>query len=240
MLALVLLLVNDHVLKSAFPGLVTGKLSDVAGLVLAPPLVAVVLTLLVPRLPARTAALAGLVTVGAGFAVVKSSGYAAELASSAWTVVAGPSLIRADRTDLLTLPALGLAWWSWTRARRRPVRQRPPGWSGCWWCCRRRCWRWPRPARSTTPTRWAPQWSTATRRSRWAAATARRTGRPVRWTGSGRSARMARPPGGRPRRMSSGDCPARRSGSSRRALRICPGVATGSSPGTYGSRRVTT
>ncbi|MBG6067915.1 hypothetical protein [Micromonospora ureilytica] len=124
LIALVLLPVNDHVLKAAFPGLVTGKLSDVAGLVLAPPLVAVLLTLLVPRLPARSAALAGLVAVGAGFAVVKSSGYAAELASSAWTVLAGPSLVRADWTDLLTLPALGLAWWSWTRARRRPVRQR--------------------------------------------------------------------------------------------------------------------
>ncbi|MEU7751102.1 hypothetical protein [Micromonospora sp. NPDC049171] len=124
LLALVLLLVNDHVLKAAFPGLLTGKLSDVAGLVLAPPLVAVLLTLLVPRLPARAAAVAGLVAVGAGFALVKSSGYAAELASSAWTVLAGPSLVRADRADLLTLPALGLAWWSWTRARRRPVRQR--------------------------------------------------------------------------------------------------------------------
>ncbi|WP_435204840.1 hypothetical protein [Micromonospora sp. bgisy143] len=124
LLALVVLVVNDRVLKAAFPGLVTGKLSDVAGLVLAPPLVAVLLTLLVPRLPARRAALVGLVAVGAGFAVVKTSGYAAELASSAWTTLAGPSLVRADRTDLFTLPALGLAWWSWTRARRRPVRHR--------------------------------------------------------------------------------------------------------------------
>ncbi|MGW0216236.1 hypothetical protein ACWDXH_17785 [Micromonospora chokoriensis] len=124
LLALVLLVVNDHVWKPAFPGLLTGKLSDVAGLVLAPPLVAVLLTLLVPPLPARIAAVAGLVAVGAGFAVVKSSGYAAELASSAWTVLAGPSLVRADWTDLLTLPALGLAWWSWTRARERPVRRR--------------------------------------------------------------------------------------------------------------------
>ncbi|MEU8181868.1 hypothetical protein AB0B85_04780 [Micromonospora sp. NPDC049044] len=124
LLALVLLPVNDHVLKPAFPGPLTGKLSDVAGLVLAPPLVAVLLTLLVPRLPARVAALSGLVAVGAGFALVKSSGYAAEVASSAWTVLAGPSLVRADRTDLLTLPALGLALWSWTRSRRRPVRRR--------------------------------------------------------------------------------------------------------------------
>ncbi|WP_433117738.1 hypothetical protein [Micromonospora sp. CA-246542] len=124
LLALVLLVLNDRLWKAAFPGLVTGKLSDVAGLVLAPPLVAVLLTLLVPRLPARRAALVGLVAVGAGFAVVKSSGYAAELASSAWTALAGPSLVRADRTDLFALPALGLAWWSWIRARVRPVRHR--------------------------------------------------------------------------------------------------------------------
>ena len=124
LLALVVLVINDHVLKAAFPGLVTGKLSDVAGLVLAPPLVAVLLTLVVPRLPARAAALVGLVAVGAGFALVKSSGYAAEVASSAWTALAGPSLVRADWTDLFALPALGLAWWAWTGARRRPVRHR--------------------------------------------------------------------------------------------------------------------
>ncbi|WP_410809809.1 hypothetical protein [Micromonospora sp. 067-2] len=124
LLSLVLLLVNDHLLKPAFPGLLTGKLSDVAGLLLAPPLVAVLLTLLVPRLPAPAAAPAGLVLVGVGFAVVKSSGYAAEVASSAWSALAGPSLVRVDGTDLLTLPALALTWWTWTRARQRPVRHR--------------------------------------------------------------------------------------------------------------------
>jgi hypothetical protein len=35
-LALLLLALNDHVLKSAAPGLITGKLSDMAGLALAP------------------------------------------------------------------------------------------------------------------------------------------------------------------------------------------------------------
>ena len=36
LLALAVLVLNDHVLKQAAPGVVTGKLSDVAGLVLAP------------------------------------------------------------------------------------------------------------------------------------------------------------------------------------------------------------
>jgi hypothetical protein len=48
-LALVTLVLNDHVLKAAFPGWWTGKLSDVAGLVLAPPLVALLLAMLAPK-----------------------------------------------------------------------------------------------------------------------------------------------------------------------------------------------
>ena len=44
-IALLVLVVNDHVLKAAYPGWVTGKLSDAAGLVLAPPLLAAVLGL---------------------------------------------------------------------------------------------------------------------------------------------------------------------------------------------------
>lgn len=119
--ALITLVINDHLLKAAHPGLLTGKLSDVAGLVLAPPLVAAFAALALPRLPARAAAGLGLGLVGVGFTVVKTSGYVAAAASSAWTLVSGPSLVRADRTDLLTLPALALAGWTWRRAQRDPV-----------------------------------------------------------------------------------------------------------------------
>src|SRR5690606_18791254 len=41
--SVIVLLLNDHVLKQAWPGFVTGKLSDVAGLVVAPPLAALLL-----------------------------------------------------------------------------------------------------------------------------------------------------------------------------------------------------
>ena len=34
--AIVLLVLNDHIFKAAFPGPITGKLSDVAGLIIAP------------------------------------------------------------------------------------------------------------------------------------------------------------------------------------------------------------
>jgi hypothetical protein len=101
-IALLVLVVNDHLLKAALPGLVTGKLSDAAGLVLAPPLLA-----LVVRRPA-----AAMWSVAVGFSLVKSFGYAAELASGLWGVVGGPSLVRADPSDLLMLPFLGVAWWA--------------------------------------------------------------------------------------------------------------------------------
>ncbi|MDP9814116.1 sialidase family protein [Spirilliplanes yamanashiensis] len=105
-LALALLLVNDHVLKAAHPSWWTGKLSDAAGLVLAPPLLALAL-----RLPARAAVL----TTGAGFVLLKSNAYGAALASGVWSL-AVPSHVVADATDLLALPALALSWLAWRTA----------------------------------------------------------------------------------------------------------------------------
>ena len=123
-LAIVALVFNDHVLKAAYPGWITGKLSDAAGLVLAPPLLAVVATLLVPWLPARIAAIVGFVGTAFGFAAVKGSVAGAAAASAMWSAVAMPTVIRADATDLLTLPALVLAWYAWTCAQRQPVAHR--------------------------------------------------------------------------------------------------------------------
>ncbi|TDE54052.1 hypothetical protein E1295_15515 [Nonomuraea mesophila] len=106
------LLVNDHLLKQAWPGFVTGKLSDVAGLVVAPALLALLFL--------RRADLAATVLTGVLFALVKSTETGAEAASQAWTLVAGPSRVLADPTDLLALPALALAWWVRGRSLRAP------------------------------------------------------------------------------------------------------------------------
>ncbi|MEU4160089.1 hypothetical protein [Actinoplanes sp. NPDC026670] len=114
--ALALLVINDHLLKSAWPGWVTGKLSDVAGMVLAPPLLAALAGLIAPRAPFRPVAVASIVTVGGGFLFVKLWVYGAQLASAAWSLLT-PSLVRADPSDLLALPALWLAWWT----ARRPL-----------------------------------------------------------------------------------------------------------------------
>lgn len=119
--ALVVLLLNDHLLKAAYPGPLTGKLSDVAGLVLAPPLVTTVVLSLARRMPAGPAATGSMVAVGAIFTIIKAIPAAANAASAAWSIILGPSLVRADRTDLFALPALAIAWHVWTRARQRPA-----------------------------------------------------------------------------------------------------------------------
>ncbi|WP_062430425.1 hypothetical protein [Herbidospora daliensis] len=106
-LALVVLVVNDHLLKHTWPGVVTGKLSDVAGLILLPAVLDLVL-----RRPALSIAVTGV-----GFAFVKATATGAWLASEAWSLAWGPSVILADPTDLLTLPALYVAW----HASRHPV-----------------------------------------------------------------------------------------------------------------------
>ncbi|GLZ76055.1 hypothetical protein Afil01_08620 [Actinorhabdospora filicis] len=107
--ASVVLLVNDHVLKPAWPGSVTGKLSDVAGLVVAPALLAVVLGLAVPRLPVRWLAP---VLTGVVFAWVKLTDVGADVASAVWS-----GTVLRDPWDLLALPALVLSWWIAGRCR---------------------------------------------------------------------------------------------------------------------------
>lgn len=115
LLALAVLALNDHVLKQAAPGVVTGKLSDVAGLVVAPPLLAVGLSLLRVRRPAQVA----LVTTGVGFTLVKTTEWGVEAANAVWSVIWPTEMLR-DPTDLLALPALLLAAWV-ARVRRRPT-----------------------------------------------------------------------------------------------------------------------
>ncbi|WP_051366867.1 hypothetical protein [Hamadaea tsunoensis] len=111
LLALGLLILNDHVLKARFPGPVTGKLSDVAGLIVAPALLAAVF---------RLAAGPSVLVVGTLFTIVKISGYAAGTVAAVWSAFAGPAVIVADPTDLLALPALVYAYSLGRRANRGP------------------------------------------------------------------------------------------------------------------------
>ena len=119
--SLALLLLNDHLLKGAglIPSAWTGKLSDLAGLVVAPVLLAA--TLGARRPLARLACLAA---VAAGFALVNLWPAAARALEQATTALGVPLRIWCDPSDLLALPALALAWWLLTRRARRALPRR--------------------------------------------------------------------------------------------------------------------
>ena len=141
--ALAVLLLNDHLGKSSWPGAVTGKLSDLAGLVLFPILLQAALELMRGRPSPRASrelAAATLLT-GLVFTLVKTVPACAEVyrvgvgmlqwpARAAVAVVAGadvpaPSPVRLteDPTDLLALPALLLPVW--LLVRRREIGSKP-------------------------------------------------------------------------------------------------------------------
>lgn len=110
------LALNDHVLKGAdlLPGALTGKLSDVAGMLVAPLLLAAVLR--VRRMPGWVACH---LAVGAVFAAIQLSAPAAEAWSAAMGFVGFPWVITQDVTDLAVLPVLALSLWGLLPAMRR-------------------------------------------------------------------------------------------------------------------------
>ena len=126
-----LLLINDHLLKASVPSVITGKLSDLAGLFFFPFLLAVPLGLLLDpvlpnrRLARRTAALAfGLTALW--FTGVKTCAWANDATVAALAPLrGGPVQIVRDPTDLVALVVLWPAWRLWRHLERAP--SRPPG-----------------------------------------------------------------------------------------------------------------
>lgn len=108
--SLVLLLVNDHVLKQsgALPGLVTGKLSDFAGLMVAPAVLMVLLS--VGGLRDRRNWLGAHLAVGAVFAGIQL----VPAIATAWSNVIGGLGISwvttMDPSDLIALPMLAVSY----------------------------------------------------------------------------------------------------------------------------------
>jgi hypothetical protein len=105
--ALALLVANDHWLKGSglLPGVLTGKLSDFAGMLVAPVLLAALL-----GVRTRGALLACHVAVAIVFTGIQlSTGFAAQ-----WSALMGlfghPWTITCDPTDLLALPFLLVSW----------------------------------------------------------------------------------------------------------------------------------
>jgi hypothetical protein len=139
--ALTVLVLNDQVLKAAWPGFVTGKLSDVAGLIVAP--LALQAAWEVGQWmsgrwhgPSARVLAVAIVVVGVVFAAIQVWTPAADAYSWApgvaqWPFRALAALlsgapppgvaavaVTADAEDLLALPALAVTWWV---GRRRSV-----------------------------------------------------------------------------------------------------------------------
>lgn len=122
LLALSTLLANDHLLKSHAPGVLTGKLSDIAGLVVAPVVLASIASLLRPT-GNRGWLIVSSCVVAIAFCAVKlwpaaADAYRVGLGVVQWPLFAllsvpsgasappRPVVLQMDATDLLALPAV--------------------------------------------------------------------------------------------------------------------------------------
>lgn len=133
LLSLVLLGVNDHLLKARWPGPITGKLSDLAGMICFPLLLVALQELVAPGpepfRPSRRALRVACAATGLGFALVKTWTPAGALWAWTWGTLQWPllallslaharalpplapvALVR-DPTDLVALPLILLALW---------------------------------------------------------------------------------------------------------------------------------
>jgi hypothetical protein len=132
--AIAVLVLNDHYLKAAYPGFITGKLSDAAGLIFFPLFLCGVCELVEARArkpwsPSSSTLLACVLATGIGFALVKlwipaNTLYSVTLGALQWPLRAAISLahhralppvhpvsLARDATDLLALPALAVSLW---------------------------------------------------------------------------------------------------------------------------------
>ena len=134
LVALVALVVNDQLAKHAWPGLVTGKASDVAGLIVAPIALQAAWEVALWatgrwRGPSERALLVAIAVVGVAFAASQVwppaiDAYRWGLAALQWPVravvaaltgapapVLVPVAATADAEDLVALPTLLVTWW---------------------------------------------------------------------------------------------------------------------------------
>ena len=135
LIAIGLLILNDHWLKDVYPGIITGKLSDFAGLAFFPLVLHGFWMLVIGRDYRRALSIACVLTAAA-FAAVKTvpACHTAYEVGLGWLQFPFRALLGAtepaktrlemDATDLVALPAVSLAWW-WGRTSRQDALDSP-------------------------------------------------------------------------------------------------------------------
>jgi hypothetical protein len=142
--AVLLLVLNDHVLKRAYPGFVTGKLSDVAGMIFFPVLLTTLVWTLVPsrhrsdpvfdRVLVTACLATALVFALTKTTLVGNDAYRFVWGAMQWPYralralahgrampgIARVVLVR-DPSDLLAVPFVGVAYLAAARRARQPL-----------------------------------------------------------------------------------------------------------------------
>jgi len=129
MVAILLLLFNDHWLRHQYPSWLTGKLGDFTWLVFMPFLVALVLAFIIPKTSSKQTqfvGIAALVITGVWFASVKTIPIVHDvMLETLYALMGYRGSFRMDVTDLMTLPALLVSWVVWRDAKACALQLKP-------------------------------------------------------------------------------------------------------------------
>ena len=131
LLAILLLLFNDHWLRYAHPSWLTGKLGDFTWLLFAPFITGLLFAWIVPRRLNNHIKIIGMLSIGfigVWFATAKTIPFVHHLTTETlYAIVGWEGQLRLDITDLLTLPALIISWYIWKNASDSSVSLKPLG-----------------------------------------------------------------------------------------------------------------
>lgn len=130
-LAILLLLFNDHWLRHTYPSWLTGKLGDFTWLLFAPFIAAMLFAFLIPSTIKNHTKLVGLLSIGfigIWFATAKTVPFVHWLTTETlYAIVGYRGSLRMDVTDLITLPALLFSWHIWRHSAKTSINLKPIG-----------------------------------------------------------------------------------------------------------------
>lgn len=132
MTAILLLMLNDHILRRFWPSWFTGKLGDLAWLFFFPFLMTMLLTCFIPAKGNKGKDLPALVAfslVGGVFTLAKTvPGFHRLLIQTLEALLGLPVSLRIDPSDLVALPSLLLAWLVYRRIPEQSTLRLKPIW----------------------------------------------------------------------------------------------------------------